>query len=556
MFRKCFASDDQYDESFNDSFETLEKMCDKTASDPDSTLHKYLYGDLKDGEVQDGMNKPDERNLVSNLQKMHIDQTKEFKNISCGDMTQLDDIEPPTRLWENTFLDLVEPEISPVKMVGLMRPSTIMEENNESEVSRISYHTAKKDSSSEITTSSYSTAYDYCNLFKYDLPDKAKQAFVGADVGDTHSNNSDLICLSPDNKNENMLKITSGSKNADISKLCFDVDDKNITHIDLECDDSIIDLVSDEDNTYDQDEIEEMIKSTMSLNAIKQETESSRQSKNEIDVSKQSLNFDDTMEEVDYLINKYMAQTNAKIANNAIKMKEAEAEAAKVTETIDLVHEEKTPGKVFEEPLGTTKRLYERGENKENRYAFNMNMPKLDLFQNIKTPVKKTNNEFNNVVSPIRAYIHKTSTTPLMTRFKPISTTSNINDSPVFKKLDFMSHNVGKMSTYDERDLIPNVPTKLPKKAYISSECKNFFDERQPVKIPGGPKIHKFLDSATLPAVVRHEGKTKIPPGLLDAFPKDAKKEVPHQNDSTLVGLEVQEGEMSVYTIKDAQQFK
>lgn len=42
----------QWQRSTDESFETLEKMCDKTASDPNSTLFKYLHSDNKEKIVE------------------------------------------------------------------------------------------------------------------------------------------------------------------------------------------------------------------------------------------------------------------------------------------------------------------------------------------------------------------------------------------------------------------------------------------------------------------------------------------------------------------------
>ncbi|XP_037935765.1 uncharacterized protein LOC119669809 [Teleopsis dalmanni] len=538
MFRKWFASKES-DDSSNDSFETLEKMCNKSASDPDSTLHKYLYGKTKDGDERDNVNKTSEYNLDLNINDEHTDQTREdFKNIFCGDLTQLDDIEPPTRLWENSCMDTIDSEKSLVKLVCSIRSSTFIEEGEESEVSCTSYYTANEDSSDEMSTNFYTTVYDNCQSYNYNLTNVKKHEFAGVDGADTHLNKNEL------------MNVSSGNKKADA--FCCDAEDKNIFDFNFKFDDSIIDLASTEKDTYDQDEIDEIIKSAISLNAIKCESEPNENSQIGVGDVMLSLSFDNTLEEVDYLINQYLAETNTGIVDKPIKKKGADEKQN--SKTVYGVH--KTKAKTFKKKSVLTKEYHKRAENKENHSAINKNKPKLDLFKNTKPLVRKTNNEFKDIVSPIGAYIHKTTNAPLMINFKPINTTSNINEAAVFKNLDFKSNCIGKMTTYDESDLIPNTSTKLPKKAYISSDCKNFYDERRPVKIPGGQKIHKFLDSATLPAVVRHEGKAKIPPGMLGVFAKESKKEVSEQHDSTLFGFDVQAGEISIYTIRDAQQFK
>lgn len=134
----------------DDSFDAFEKMCDKTGSDPDSTLFQYLHSEnrsqvvamAKDRSVSTSRSSNDQKEIDA-LRRMleavgtddMLDNESPVKGVEC---TQLEDVEAPSRFWdnENTLAggiddSVSEPKqkLSPVKMVGLLRPSTICEDN-------------------------------------------------------------------------------------------------------------------------------------------------------------------------------------------------------------------------------------------------------------------------------------------------------------------------------------------------------------------------------------------------------------------------------------------
>lgn len=110
--------------------------------------------------------------------------------------------------------------------------------------------------------------------------------------------------------------------------------------------------------------------------------------------------------------------------------------------------------------------------------------------------------------------------------------------------------------------------------------CFNFqiVDERTPVTIPGGKKIQKYLENAMMPAVLRHEGKFKMPGGNKFNTPHSSSTaatnkvplkvsdtnssatarssaHIPRRNNASLADLSVMSGDVSMYTIMDAQKF-
>ncbi|XP_067638856.1 uncharacterized protein [Eurosta solidaginis] len=175
----------QQQRTSDESFMALEKMYDKTASDPNSTLFKYIHSENKDmvKEVAkkrsaDGnyfkipckqeLQEIDEeaqslQRLLHDLcvQEQHqLDNETPLKSI---DVTLLEDIEAPSKMWDSTIVGDTTLQTSPLKMVKLLRPSTILEENCEDQSnsslggddasSHISFQSAQKGSETSATTS-------------------------------------------------------------------------------------------------------------------------------------------------------------------------------------------------------------------------------------------------------------------------------------------------------------------------------------------------------------------------------------------------------------------
>lgn len=131
----------------DESFLRWEQDCETTIKEP------VTAGGSRAGGVVRSSEEDLEMAAMENLMREYnLDQ-----NQTDADETQLADIEPPSGMWgENTILGKMT---SPVKMVGLMRPSTIIEENtlfNESLAS--SYKTAGSGLSKTAASETFQTA--------------------------------------------------------------------------------------------------------------------------------------------------------------------------------------------------------------------------------------------------------------------------------------------------------------------------------------------------------------------------------------------------------------
>lgn len=75
-------------------------------------------------------------------------------------------------------------------------------------------------------------------------------------------------------------------------------------------------------------------------------------------------------------------------------------------------------------------------------------------------------------------------------------------------------------------------------------------DERTPITIPGGKKIQKYIENAMMPAVLRHDGKMKMTENEDVTASTVSNRKTP-----SIANLSLISGDVSLYTIKDAQKF-
>ncbi|XP_061397195.1 uncharacterized protein LOC133332840, partial [Musca vetustissima] len=284
--------------------------------------------------------------------------------------------------------------------------------------------------------------------------------------------------------------------------------------------------------------------------------------------SEKSIKFNDTMEEVEYMLQKGMEYMAAKdnIPNTEIKkeplkstnLPKTQPNSPAVNESKRIITaQSETKAKV---PKSSTfiKTSNKNSQQSSNRFALDMRpFPKLEIFGKHQQSAashprqKELSNKqhFSHIVSPVGTYM-KSLVYVKQKLHQTQSRTIRTVDSP-------LPGSLGTKST-------------LPKKAYISSELKHIVDERTPVTIPGGKKIQKYLENAMMPAVLRHDGKIKIKDGvgsktnMPPPMPKNSatKSSVSEsrisssqQNNASLADLSVMSGDVSLYTIMDAQKF-
>lgn len=403
LFKYLNGTDEQKDDrnvilwqtTSNESFEALEKMCDKTASDPDSTLFHYLHSADKETILADVKKRSADGN---SLAQAH-DNGKFNLEIKCSpkllldlnlftdplllklnNCTLLDDIEEPSRMWENTICTETIIQTSPVKMVGLLRPSTIIEEApddsaNSNVSSQMSFQTATKAASIDVSSSTYDTAHDSTVASTHtDISDKPEinqlevidvdhillSAFAKtnetvettASTSDSYGNKSSNVDMSVNliDLEKTFSPLQNSSHSLILEDTLADVeiieDEEEPTKLEEEVDDnitdeSIIEILSDEDETEENEMHLEEYQDLMLFPEIKTETYSERsrsinhdtysfnesssyeENKENCDKSSdKSLQFNDTLEEVEYMMKKgkeYMAEAAAKEIPQPIK---------------------------------------------------------------------------------------------------------------------------------------------------------------------------------------------------------------------------------------------
>lgn len=86
----------------------------------------------------------------------------------------------------------------------------------------------------------------------------------------------------------------------------------------------------------------------------------------------------------------------------------------------------------------------------------------------------------------------------------------------------------------------------------IMPSIEQVVDERTPLPMPKVPQIQKYLNSAVEPTVMRHDGKMKMPG---EAVRNPSSSHIPRRANHSLADLSLASGDVSLYTIRDAQKF-
>ncbi|XP_017111388.1 uncharacterized protein LOC108135237 isoform X1 [Drosophila elegans] len=567
---------DQLDDG-DDSFSAFERMCDKTGSDPDSTLFQYLHSEDRSQVMAKAKDRStDDQKEIEALRRMLeavgadddlLDNESPVKGVEC---TQLEDVEAPSRFWDNTLAGNddsasgSEPKhmakVSPVKMVGLLRPSTIIEDNElESDVSsHISFQSARTLKTN--ASSCYETATDgslsgtllnvddlfYAAIAKTKPPEMSKAEELEL-LSDLHGSLRELSSL-PMQEEEEPLDVME---------------------------DTIIELSSSDDEEVQLvSEVKQEETSCVSTVDVdnppeKERSENSLENKENME---NSLHFNDTMEEMQYMMEKgmqYMDMAGATPTDTVVKSK-SPVLPKQSTFVISPKQTPKTPA-FMQPPLPlrscnkphTAAALPRKGSQQQ----LNMEWTRKKFFdassgipqrrqQQMKQP------PFANIVSPIRAYTQKSGTAPLMRTFRPTST--DMLTSLAISELEQESR-LCQMKTVSTKQAgtceasgglgikgIDSTALMLPKKAYISSEIKHVVDERTPMPMPSVPRIQKYLNSAVEPTVLRHDGKMKMA-GETPRTPSSS--HIPRRANHSLADLSLASGDVSLYTIRDAQKF-
>ncbi|XP_016964324.1 uncharacterized protein LOC108034074 isoform X2 [Drosophila biarmipes] len=569
----------------DDSFSAFERMCDKTGSDPDSTLFQYLHSEDRSQVMSRAKDRStDDQKEIDALRRMLeavgteddlLENESPVKGVEC---TQLEDVEAPSRFWDNTLAALDETasasglehkaRVSPVKMVGLLRPSTIIEDNElESDVSsHVSFQSARTLKTN--ASSCYETATDsslsgtllnvddlfYAAIAKAKPPGMSKGEELDL-LSDLHGSLRELASLP--NEQEEQQEEEEGEQ----------LDDVEDTIIELSSsDDEEVQLIS---------EVKLEDTSRVSSVHVKDVTEPD-QAEQSPENKENSMHFNDTMEEMQYMMQKGMEYMAGGASVPATAKPESPVLAKQNTFLISPKQTPKPPAVAFLQPS-----LPLRASNKPHTDAPSPSKgrqpPKIDLsmewtrkkFFSANTGIPQRRQQqikqpYANIVSPIRTYTQKSGTAPLMSTFRPISndmlTTLAISEleqeSRLCQPKSLFTTNTGTSTAVGEQGPgikgIDSTAHLLPKKAYISSEIKHVVDERTPVPMPKVPQIQKYLNSAVEPTVLRHDGKMKMPG---EATRNPSSSHIPRRANHSLADLSLASGDVSLYTIRDAQKF-
>ncbi|XP_002003101.3 uncharacterized protein LOC6577132 isoform X1 [Drosophila mojavensis] len=550
----------------DDSFDALERMCDKTASDPDSTLFQYLNSDDKEQVLATAKtqcsrsNKSDDietealrRMLADVADQADLCNESPLKSAEC---TQLEDVEAPSRFWDNdSMLNATDShfplktETSPVKMVGLLRPSTILEAN-EADLTGLQSDESCSLNSSFLTAKTLRTELGSASGSScYETAADDSLASSSKDVTETAALNVDDLFYAAiaKAKPHGISKIEQEELLSDMQETLMDM---ALTDA---ADNTIIELSSSSENEEEQDGE----RNEASRESIKQEECSLIDLDDEEDKENKSTRLNGTIEEMDYMLKKaqeYM-ETN--------KTPQETSEQQPDPNIIHLHQKTNSPYKFLMpqnkcEPMLPEKSLPATGRL---RHKINMNYQPTEKFFNepiLRRLAKNQTDNFAHIVSPIRAYTQKSSSAPLMSIFR--ATSNNLSDTQPEEENSLICQLkrgqaaalAGKEAKVNPEYFNPSAPF-LPKKAYICSDLKQVVDERTPLAMPSVAQIQNYLDSASDPTVVRHDGKMKTP-GKSCATNQN-KSYIPRRVNQSLADLSLASGDVSLYTIKDAKKF-
>jgi len=413
-----------------------------------------------------------------------LDLESPLKGVEC---TQLEDIEAPSRFWDNdstisgnVSMLQTPTKTSPVKMVGLLRPSTIMEaseadltglDQSDASSSNVSFKTAAtlKTALSLETIASGSSCYE--TAADNSLASSTKEApTLSVDIDDL------FYAAIAKAKPHGISKGEEEELLIDLQETLIDLvaNKESESVLSDGAENTIIELSSSDEEDFKTD--------------IKLEETSLNESGIEENKENKSIHFNDTIEEMEYMMQKGLEYMAAKAANTN-PLTEAMPLSSANTINTNLSKQNTfllSPKKLPSSPMRQETNSGNEKVRVPPRFAINMDKPMGKFFKQPSAIPKRLNlkpqkDQFAHIVSPIRTYTQKSGTAPLMSMFRQ---THNINDA--FNRLSIQeleqesrlcqlkraqgagNFNPTKLSI----DSIDPNARLLPKKAYISSELK------------------------------------------------------------------------------------
>uniref|UniRef100_A0A1Q3F6W9 Putative septin n=1 Tax=Culex tarsalis TaxID=7177 RepID=A0A1Q3F6W9_CULTA len=533
---------DSIHKTTDESFEAMERLC----------------GSINLGAGGDGFG--EESQLDAEMPPPSLDYTVPVKRASSkgessglAEMTQLEDVEEPSGMWENSMLHATAANkmLSPIKRVHMLRPSTILEEATINETTTTGG--ANQTSSKNTSLESYATAkqqLDGSGADNYSI-------ITGSEVYRTAEEGSTI------------------NSTADSSAgVGFETTVVNKTSIEnpQQCVDEEVVIVLDSSSSEAEDSLPEGDKrldasSMLETSTGLQENSLCQNDTGELEDRPESPlldeipdHFNDTMEEMEFMMRQGMkVMQQQKQAQELEKSKKAAEPVRSILKKSTLQMTPVTPaspGRYLKPKQPTSassakQMLFSHSASKTNSAhkppltpsgsssCGTFKKPLVSRF-----PLPKSAKKFDHIKSPIGTYINKTPHTTLQAKiFCP---NQNLVDV-----LHTNPHNRESVHSVKENNFaapaeVEGYSSSLPRKGVICSRGAHVLDERKTVRIPGGEKVHKLLTgSPTL--VIRHEGRLRY------------QRETPLTDDSvaddSVADLSMVSGDVSVRIVKDVRRF-
>lgn len=516
---------DSIHKTTDESFEAMERLC----------------GSINLGGGGDGLG--EESQLDAEMPPPSLDFTVPAKarrdEATClGEMTQLEDVEEPSGMWENSMMHATAAAnkvMSPIKRVHMLRPSTILEEATINETTT----TGSKNTSLE----SYATA-------KVQLDGSGDNCSIvtGSEVYRTAEEGSTI--------NSTVDSTGAGFETTVVNKT-------SIAREDVSEEDEVI--VLDSSSSEAEDSLTESDKrldasSMLENSASLQENSLCQNDSTELERAESPLldeipdHFNDTLEEMEFMMRQGMKVMQQQKAQEQEKIKKPGPPILKKSNPVEMTPvTPASPGRYLKpkQPSSNCKQnLFSHSASKTN----SAHKPPLSTPTSCSSvfkkplvsrfPLPKSAKKFDHIKSPIGTYINKTPNAHLETKlFHP-----NRN---LIEVMHTNPQNRESVASVKENNFaLPadatNYTSSLPKKGVVCSRGAHVLDERRTVRIPGGEKVQKLLNnSPTL--VIRHEGRVR--------YQRDTQLTDDSVADDSVADLSMASGDVSVRVVKDVRRF-
>uniref|UniRef100_A0A182NAM1 Uncharacterized protein n=1 Tax=Anopheles dirus TaxID=7168 RepID=A0A182NAM1_9DIPT len=519
---------------------------------------------------------------------------------TLGDVTQLEDIDEPSGLWENTIFPGV---MSPVKRMHLLRPSTILEETamttgsaeaskNSSIDTFVSAKQANDGSELENRNSAisgsdvYRTAQETLETDSY-----ARSSILDMDSGVTSditsiNNGTSYALESESGYSKNTTREADESVPEEQRVIILDSSEDEGEEEDNEQQEGQHDALGD---TYPLDSMlddrdADLLEHAQSSQILEHHEESTDDYPEMSVLDEVPDRFNDTLEETDFMLKQGMKLMALKKQQQEeqVRRKEEEQHSYLSTTGKSRTNSDSDDGArplmctpvdkdgkkgahssyltpssgmrsqaPFSHGTGGFKQALFSSAGKTNTIkhpnsagggaasAGSFKKP-ISRLPHLKVPTRK----FDHIISPISAYIKKTPQSMLQTKI----TCHNKNLSEVLhnENRDSVMSSNGTGSKENYGVSLKGYTSSLPGKGVISSNRAHVLDERNVVRIPGGEKMQKLINNSPT-MIIRHEGRIKYAEGPAGGGGRKIAQNVSALGDESLADLSVLSSDVMRY---------